>query len=72
MLLCSYSITSFDLQQELQVQYIWNKMFCVENLGKRSVSNLIMCIFNLFLNIDVFFDVDSKSTIGFWRSHVAS
>ena len=33
--------------------------------------NYVYILFTyFFLLIDVFFDVDSKSTIGFWLSHV--
>ena len=45
--------------------------FLLANLGKVSVISYVYFLFIYFiLLIDKFFDVDSKSTIGFRRSHV--
>ena len=61
-----YIPSNLPLQFFFELQYGFSYIFRYEK-GKVSV---ITCIFYLFILIDVFFDVESKSTIGFRQPHV--
>ena len=58
-------------EMDIRFQFYKSKNPLITSIGKVSVITCIFYLFSYFkFLIDVFFDVDSKSTIGFWRSHV--